>query len=280
MSMDLLKLISPWIDDNGLLTELNGDGGDSAQREGMLLLLAAALERKGLVSTEDYMLLKGTFILIHAKLIRPDGTLRRHCDESKWYGRWDKGSRDQYHLILGAGAAGLKSIVLKVFKGHLRRALLFTTNYTGNGDTERLKLPDITLGGFWAYYLRALLSPVWLTVLYPLMCLLDLSLVFNSLIRVYYFGRDKENTDVLNHLQALIYSELMYSTVVSRFAMRLMRRMPKKFDANGVNGVQQELDNYFGGDQSIKAFAIIWQPVVLLYLEGWAMTQVSKGAEV
>lgn len=257
--MDIIEELynTPNIDRFGLLTEANGDGGDTVHREGALMFGLALRKYIG-ISDINIEVAKERARAIFEQLIRCDGHIRRHVDESKWYGAWDRGSRDQYFAIIGIGLA-FQDLLQHIFKGHLKRFLLFTTNTKPNTSSlsARWKVPDLTGTGFWALYIRLFEGSHRFRWLLPLF---DLSLLANAIIWRYYRGRDKNDSDVWNVMQALLLSEVSFPTFVSKLAVSVFKRLPKLEAASPVNSVQQRL-NHYTRDGGVAILARVFEPV-------------------
>jgi hypothetical protein len=253
----VIEKFKPYIDSFGLLAQTDGDGGDSAQREGMLLTAAAALLKLGKISLNDYIEVRWRFLgSVQNKIIRSDGKLRRHCDETKWYGQWNRGSRDQAHIIIGMGLANCMEPLERMRLDHQRRLYLFTTNTVANtSDHQKWKLPDLTGPGFWAMWIRAFnrTHPSQGT-LKSILFFMDLSLVANSLIwRFYHLKYNKEHTDILNHLQAMIQSKMSLDTPLAKLARWILKSAP----------IKEMLKDYFApSTNGITPLAEVYEPIV------------------
>lgn len=251
-----LKTIMPYIDSFGLIAQGDLDGGDSAQREGMLLTAAAALYYMKQLPLDDLIEIRWRFLgTVQWKLIRDDGRLRRHSDITKWYSQWDRGSRDQYHIIIGMGLVGIKEVLWLMFKDHCTRLLLWTTNTKGNSYFAKSKLPDFTGPGFLAMWVRAFNQkhPAQLTVRLAL-CVLDISMVIQSLIwRFYHLKFNKEHTDILNHVQVMIQSKISLDTPVAKLARWILKDAP----------IQSMFENYFDASTNgVTSFITIYKPII------------------
>lgn len=249
---------SPNIDSYGLLTEANGDGGDSIHREGALLFALWLLKiklRYHIVGFEKclYRTMRVITPLINGK----NGRIRRHVDESKWYGDWERGSRDQYYALIGIGLFSPTRLRL-IFRGHLERCLLFTTNFLPNtsSSSARRKIPDLTGPGFWALYIRLFKAKR----LYWLLHAFDLSLVAQALIWCFWRGKDVNDSDVWNTMQAILLAETRMPTYFSGLARRVFSRLPKLDDVSPVNSVQQRL-NHYTRDGGVRVLARAYEPI-------------------
>ena len=165
-----------YVDKFGMITTLAGDGGDSAFHMG------------------HYGYLSKIPLLEILDLFNYRGKMRRHPDELKWYGDWDRMYRDQsIPLIICLFKYEMFATCFLIFISHLKRGLLFTTNTRRNGTTKEnhgevykydrsgkvvkrnydWKLPDITGPSFLSIYIRGF--NFWLA--YPLLCFNDLFLL-------------------------------------------------------------------------------------------------------
>lgn len=265
-NMNLLDMFRHYIGPNKVLQQSDGDQGDSAQREGMLAAGAAIWFDEGWVKSGDYVETALRVPSIAALLVSNSGKLRRSPDEKKWYGEWNRGSRDQYHYIIGLAFSGAIDPFMALLRGHAKRLFLVASNTRSNGSPGKLQLPDITGPNFWSLWVRGanILEQNWTKWFKPFLYVGDLSLVINSLIRVYWYGKDKEESDCLNHVQALTLAHYSMPTFLSRLAARIMRGLPKKWDneLGAPNAVQQEFNNYFGSNGGITPMALLWAPII------------------
>lgn len=250
----LLQAVEPNIDKFGYITQADGDGGDTVLHEADFVFVSYMLWLNGKVTLPELTGVKYRYIF-RMEDLEQNGVLRRHVDNSKWYGQWNRMSRDQAHSIIGIAAAGLKGMLNRFYKSHALRGLLFTNNYYGNTDEPKWKLPDVTLFGFWTIELRCAaligsrLANSILTLLAPFT---DLGLLAQSCIRKYIRRRDwyelveKRDVDTRNHLKALILSKLVNPTWASKRALHVFGpaeeikeelRIYFRPDANGVTGL-------------------------------------------
>lgn len=246
---DLLDRLNFYISSNDLLAQTDGDENDAAQREGMLLL-ANWFYKVPLNAHID--VIQRFESVVAPKLISSEGKLRRTSKASQWGSKWDRGSRDQYHIIIGMGVARQYPLLNLMFKDHLKRLLLFTTNTRPNtSENAKWKLPDLTGPGFWAIWIRALCkSKKWA----PILALMDFSMLANSLIwRFYHLKFNKDHTDILNHVQVMVQSKLTIDTPVARLARFLLKDAP----------INEMFDDYFHPrTNGIYEMAKIYKPIV------------------
>ena len=257
MNQPFIEQFQPYMDSFGLLAQTDGDGGDSAQREGMLLTAASILLHLKKINLNEFIELRWRFLgSVRYKLISSSGKLRRHSDDTKWYGEWNRGSRDQYHIIIGMGMANCFEPLQLMLNDHARRGFLFTTNTVANtSDHKKWKLPDFTGPGFWAMWIRAFNKqhPSQGT-LKAILTLMDLSLLMNSLIwRYYHLKYNKEHVDILNHVQALAQSKFSLDTPVAKLARWVLRNAP----------IKSMFRAYFAPETNgITPFAQVYEPII------------------
>ena len=257
------------------------DGGDTCQRVGMYYFGLQVFEE--MFSDEElfelimkYELPQGddkdyrlALWLLESK--ENPGTYVRHPDGDFWYSSDEVMSRDQcFPLVLSLAVRNARRHLVRFFKSHLKRGLLFTTNYRKNGSTpenhgqkfnpaardltewEKIvrdykipqyplpdgyrnfnwKLSDLTGPSFWAFYIRAF--DLWF--LYPLLLIFDLQFLANS----YILTQDPDDNDALRHTMTAIYFERKYKTPVVWIANKyfnksgdLIRRLKNYFTAPG-----------------------------------------------
>lgn len=183
--LKLFKNIERCVDSFGLVAqkpESGADGGDTANREGYLFLLLRAFGYKVDVTRADIPI-ESSIAAVSSQLVDNKGRGRRHANEEKWYGDWDRMSRDQYiAFIIGILVNKEYRIALKMIKHHffgtfrygrliIPRMGLFMTNTKKNFVYKTLeehqakstpdvphnykdKLPDITGPEMLAVYIR------------------------------------------------------------------------------------------------------------------------------
>lgn len=240
--IDVYKLIKPNIDSHGLVAQTDGDGGDSAQREGMVLLAVAYMHQQLGMHYNLYQALRWRGLLNFGKLVSDWGLLRRHTDYAKWYSGWDRGSRDQYHASIGLMAAGATRMIKNIMWGFFVRAGFCCNIRANTSDHRRIKLPDFIGFSLAGALLR---NSSFSLMIYPIQLLLDLDLLANSMIWKFWRSRNPEDSDILNHMQCLIWSDMKNSTFISRLALRIFARIRYRTEDKSVNPVQQRLNHYF-----------------------------------
>lgn len=247
----------------------NRDGGDSFNRAGLFFFAIACYEKLDL-DTRPYQRpyldfnrwLMNTLSLCVSLV---DGRIRRHPDESKWYGDWDRGSRDQLRTMihaLGMWHTRGANLWLDRMLAPLRRNwfLLSTNTYRNwvykdrklhekiSPDVEhqtKPKIPDY-IGPFssvWAAIIRAK-KIKWL---YPLLLILDIKLLLNSFHKFYLSDDD----DVINHIQSLIHAAFQFETPFSFMARFILK----------PDMIIERLELYFEGEDSPE-FIELYRPLL------------------
>jgi len=252
-----LQLLQPNIDSFGFITQnasQNWDGGDSSQREGSFALLIEELYNQGKVDSQDMLDIFQRYEKNIDQIKCGLGGLRRHPDQSKWYGQRDVMSRDQWIPNVIACGNGLDAELRYLLLGHMLRALLFTTNtcpdwvMTG-GPGYKWQLPDVTVLSSWGLYIRSFDCKL----LWPLLLLFDLQTVVNSLIIVGNSMWNPTNTDVSNQLNTLIQAYRRMPTPFSWLARKILR-----LDKRGMDYC---VDNYFSAASGAPALNVLYKEV-------------------
>ena len=170
-----MQIPKEYVDEFGMIvTGDTRDGGDSAFYMGHYYCLYELYEKQFTSRSSDNKRYRDDFI---HRIQHYNGNIRRHCESIKWYGDWDRASRDQsIPFIIMLFLCAYKQEAWQFFKAHLKRGLLFTTNTRRNGvkDTP-WKLPDITGPNFWSIYIRGFRALYF----YPLLLIFDLFLFLN-----------------------------------------------------------------------------------------------------
>jgi len=224
--------------------------GDCIQRESMYML---GLKLEGAHTRKLFR-----FILSHLEHPKYPGFYRRSPD-TDWSGDYDRMSRDQsIPLVAAMGAVGLYKHIFFHLLSHILR-LGFFTNIRRNGTTKlnhgtkkyvsdtplynyNPKPPDFAGPSFWALYLRGF-WPLGLA-LYPVLCVLDLSLLVHSLLWRYHYTHD----DCLSYLILTRYSRSRLPTPLSYLALRIENKQDLK----------TKLDVYFDPATEYRPIADIW----------------------
>lgn len=286
-----------------------GDGGDSAANWGTYHIFLETRRRMGhkvfpdgyypLKEKEDFL---NGLDLLRDRDRRP-GLYRRHPDPAFWGSRVNTMSRDQTIPLLGAIALyGVKNAAWDYIGAHLKRVFLFATNTTPNWSDpvktpndlttwQRIKfffgwdaghpvyatkIPDVTVGDFWALELRCIYSPWAWPLFFPVLCVLDVMTLIGSFTKVYSYGNDPSNNDDRNHVNVILIGLQICPTPIMKMAALLYSTRPKakipdwllaETEGYDPSGPQSALDGYYGADNS-PPFNELGRPIIKYYLEG------------
>lgn len=226
-----------YIDKYGLLVGSKEDPGDSCHRTCMYYLGIILF-----LSEEWLFRHKASRAITQLCYDYPNSIYVRH-PSSGWWSDPDRLSRDQATPLVILMSIVNKRKLWHFFWAHLSRGFFFW-NTRRNGATPynhgkpkhpgdpnstlydyTKKLPDIGLS-FISLYIRTL--RLW--PLYPLLYILDLEHLISSIL--WYF---KKETDILNHLIVTQYSNLVYPTLWSWLALKLLNK----------SDVNDKLESYF-----------------------------------
>lgn len=232
----------PSFDSNGLIVQTDGDGGDTAGREGDYWF-AQALYSHGPHGLNASQLEEFDRVI---ELLQPSpGIFVRNptrnpvVPPAKAWNDPSDFSRDQtIPIILALGEMGHADVLKKLFWQQLKRYTLYQ-----NGD---IATPQ-DLG----YYIRA--NREW--YLYPLLFIGDLFTLGNSVIRCIK-GRNLDDvSDDINHTLALLQAQRHYPTPISYLA----RKIYKYFRPGGV---QAAWDHYFRPETGANPFNDMYRNLI------------------
>lgn len=223
-----MMLLKDYMDDYGLMVQRDKDGGDSAY---MTALTSGLLLIKEDVDGADVL-----YRNLTSQCVVQEGIWRRHPDPLKWYANPNNFSRDQAETVLWclavwsiiSGSRAAQQLMKDFFKQKISRSGFHQNVHIGTDvpeGSDGLKVPDITGPEEITHYIRA--NNKW--YLWPLLCLLDLSLLINV-----WFFRKKWDADCLI-AKNIIISRLKYSTPCSYLARKIYR---------GTD-YQKRIKNYF-----------------------------------
>lgn len=194
------------------LPTMAGDGGDSAHNYYTIAYCCHHTNQP-----MPTLLLRPKQLLFSAS-----GWPRRHPDITKWYSREGRCSRDLLTPVLCfyalPGNKGFWSLV-RVLATHL---FMLANNYRHNHVYEDeqehaqkatpdvkwrpgLKLPDILFADVWAVLIRGItmrlpFSGLFLPIIWPMLCILDLQGLLNALITRYgAYKHDQRNQAIKSH---------------------------------------------------------------------------------
>lgn len=248
-----------YTDINGLITEMNGDAGDTCQREGMLGF--------GLYMAGE----PGKDLYDHAMSlleVAPGVLVRNPWPKDAWWANPLNLSRDQTRpIVMAAGAYGdvqfLKDNLLNLIKNFFCYPNIYP-NWTKPGDAEYVKkFPDIASPENLAEYIRAFKMAGYkkMGLLYPLVLLGDLFKLLGTLWSVFVVDRDPTQADDLN----TIISHLQAFKALPTPLSWLSRKIYARFRPGGVKAA---LEKYFGGPNSVHPMVELYEPLVDKYIYG------------
>lgn len=205
--------------DKGLITQYDGDTGDTCQREGLYIALLS-------LDNHNYLAYDRLRNVTLAQLQVAPGIYRRSSEDGYWGSNPNNLSRDQRAMLELAMAVVEDKKHLKEAAGYiLKRGGFHQNTHPGtDAPADAWKIPDIVSPGELAVYIRGL-NLWWL---YPVLTVLDIGLIADIYTRSKWDGA---NMSAVN----IIYANKKYPTVFSRIAARLC---PKKEYIN-------EITNYY-----------------------------------
>jgi hypothetical protein len=240
-----VEIFKPYIDEYGLLLTKNRNGGDSAARMGLLMVLSFGMFRLAKIHFSQWMEIQAFFREAMPKLEVAPGLFIRHPGQSSDCGKpgsrdfacwndWQAFSRDQWlPLVMGIFLCGNRNRIWYVLKGAKKRH-----GFLQNGDF---------LGpAHWGMLLR-FTDPVnsRLTLLF---C--DLFLFLGVIVQSF----NKDASNAVNGSAMLIFSNFEHPTFLSKAALW----WAKTFD-----NYQDYYNEYFGNPNDPGApFNIFAAPIL------------------
>jgi hypothetical protein len=215
-----------YVDSYALISQQDGDGGDSLHREGMYAFGQWLHYDAGdnTVYISEPPARRNPAALIAKFEVRP-GIYVRHPDPTKWTSNPDTTSRDQIvPLIAYCGAYEDYSRLWRLFKAVAFRGMFAQNILPIGGDPNATKVPD-TLIGHLGLFIRA--GGYWTAPLYPLLFVtdsLDLLSTFFELLPLHWEertkslrGRELRDVDDNNAIIAHLLAARFKPTVISWF---------------------------------------------------------------
>lgn len=247
-------------DEQGLIVQLNGDGGDCAGRSGELYtgLFLNKVSEKSICEQFTNVL----------NLLEPnkDGVLLRY--NKLPYNDPFKGgfatSRDQtIPIIIAAGFYKEVNFLKRITVKQLKRFTLFQ-----NKDLCDFESMGNYIRAFWSSgYKLALLF-------YPILLLGDLFMLVNSVIRCIKGKNYDDVGDDINHTQSQLQAVYALPTPISFISRKIYSKFRPAFSplsgtpiayshkVNGYNGVQYAFDWYHRSETFGNPINIIYQPLI------------------
>jgi hypothetical protein len=209
-------------DSFGLITQANGDGGDTAQREGMINVLCYLLYKSELITSEYWHYIKIRSGDVFRKLGPSFEGYRRHPDKRKWYSNPNNFSRDQsVALCLAFGFVDL--LRLEFFWSEHKDRWFFYPNTRRNFGVKGWKIPDITGPSHFGQFIRGFMAKRWRWLLY----FTDSFDFFHSLSRYIKGHLDKDHADDLNFILSLLQAKVRYPTFWNKWALWVYDKTPR-----------------------------------------------------
>jgi hypothetical protein len=232
--MKYFSKLQPWLEPKyGLVAQSpdsNYDPGDTAQREGMVMVGAYILWKSGKMSDAEFMYLEGRYQKVLSLLNDPNhkGLLRRYPDPTYWGGLSDRLSRDQsIPNVIAMGFVERFSLG-RFYDAHQKYSWgWFMTNTRRNwawppGHPEydakkyRWKIPDITIMSFTGSYIRAFKQRDAISKIR--LWFYDLDTLVGTISKVHSYGKNPNASDDLSHIMNLYQAEIESPTLISKLA--------------------------------------------------------------
>ena len=192
-------------DDHGLIVQADGDGGDTAQRTGMLFFRFRDAE---------------AFRLALDQLEIREGIYVRHPYQNGFRNDPNRFSRDQQRaIVIALGSYGMTDRLWNLAKAHLLRF----------GKYQNL---DYLGPSHLGEYIRAFRA--W--PLYPILCFTDLGLVISSVDIALTDRAKPDQVDDNNHVMALLQAKDVLPTPVSWIARHIYKSFRPENFGNSVLG--------------------------------------------
>lgn len=247
------------VDRNGLLTQRNWtlkthdyEGGDTSLWEFSYLFYSAC---KG--ANVDY---HGNPLRDHLRRVmgllkHPSipGLWRRHCDETMWYGKWDRFSRDQATMLaLTLSELGFDDELEELYEQIWDRwGFMTNTRHNGAIDSDE-KLADFSGVEFFGILWRRRKTRGDGGLMNDLKIMFaDLQTFVDCLIKVYWYAKTSNNYDDSNQIGILINCQRNHETFLTRWARRIyFHKRPMAQDPNVklyevTNGPMSAMRAYF-----------------------------------
>ncbi len=260
------NILDDYIDKRGFICHLTEgryptDCGDSAQRMGMVHIAEYFLSKRLLKinATATLMSLQSPDKL--------DGEWVRYWDHTKWAGKRHHMSLDQMRplfwlMVLDHQNGFLKRTLWSIFKRYG-----FLWNTTLNNSANISNTPDF-IGLYFISFLIRGSGHRWL---WPVLMVVDLPLIANSMIRVIVSHIKPDNVgDDLNHILDLICCRVCMPTPSSWIARLIYRYGRGRAGVNRKSrlkgfGPQTALDHYFRSDNA-PPINEIYEPILKRWL--------------
>jgi hypothetical protein len=245
-------------DNNDLIVQRDGDGGDTCQRTGMFYF--------GLFLRGDQIAEIFDKFLDAVLLLCKDGLLVRHpgtADSPSFWSDPKELSRDQQDaMIVAGGAFGVRPMLNRVLERQVKRGMFY----------QNMDLPLLQTFSVWIRAYRAY-------ILWPLLLITDLGF-FLTWAGIMWKGRkDPDYSDDNNHIIRLLQAWKFMPTPVSWAARKLYAKtrppcygfkgkenpdMPMSMNYNETNRVMATLVWYHAAEHNGNPIiAMIYRPFIL-----------------
>lgn len=159
-------------------------------------------------------------------------------------------SRDQMTgKLCFLSLVGPSKALLRTFKQHLCRGLLFANNTIRNGEdprNHRPKLPDLTGPDIWSLYIRGF--RLW--PLYPLLIIFDLHLFLTAVLQNF-----KKDPDIISHVIKVLTAQTILPTPLGWLAAKVLSQ----------EHVLTKLLKYWGGFRQQPGMYQLYVPWIKKY---------------
>lgn len=247
-------------DDQGLIVQLNGDGGDCAARTGELY---TGLFLNNVANKDIHMQFWSALELLDPNA---EGLLLRYNKppyNDPLHGDFAT-SRDQtVPIIIAAGFYYRQDFLKKLAWKQFKRFTLFQ-----NKDLCDFENINQYIRAFWACGYKLMI------LLYPLLLLGDLFMLVNSVIRCIKGRNYDEVGDDINHTQSQLQAIYTLPTPISFLARKIYGKFRPAFgrplgtpessmqQVSGYNGVQYAFDRYHRPETFGNPINIVYQPLI------------------
>jgi hypothetical protein len=257
--------ITKFFDNYNLPVQADGDGGDTANRFGLLSAAAGLLKREVSFKLPDGSLIKldadDYFSAGFGSLEIAPGILARHPEQ--WNEAEDFSRDQQTPVVIAAGMTKAYDELQSLAIAHLKRF--------GKYQNKDWASPEHI-----AIYTRAFINDDNVLLLaplaYPSLLLGDIFTFFNSIARVYASYKNPDDTsDDVNHILVMIQQRITVATPISWLARQVyvhFRKNAGKDKDSRLSGLaaQSAYDHYFREETGAPPMNDIYRPLIKEYL--------------
>lgn len=217
---------------SSLICQANGDCGDTLQRMSSYFICMKYLEMSTVYTKQT---LEWCGIKTYSKLQKGPNKYTRATLTGTWQDETDRASRDQISITLIAQNMlffNSTPFFIPLVKYLVNRKFFHDNvykNWVEKKDHTKLQTPDIVSPSELGTMIRGL--GLW--YLYPVLCILDLDHVANTMVSLYFNKWDQSNMLIPN----LIFSNSKYTTPLSWLA--------KKIATRNSSEIERQIRNYY-----------------------------------